>query len=207
MKKTIVLVIAVILALPAFSQLNFGIMAGVSTTSVAMDNVPIPSSSYTIKDLKSSNFGFHAGVFLRLGIKKLYVQPELLLSTRSTKYSIMGLDTTSVTQVFTRLNVPVMLGFKFGPIRLNAGPSFNFLINSPKDLIKGDEYKSINKSMTMGYQAGLGLDVLKKLTIDLRFEGSLKRYQNQIQTAAGDKIALDDRPNTFLLSFGYKFGK
>jgi hypothetical protein len=56
--------------------------------------------------------------------------------------------------------------------------------------------------MTIGYQAGVGFDLFKRLTFDLRYEGSLKKYQNQIQNLAGTKVNLDDRPNAFLLSVG-----
>jgi hypothetical protein len=59
--------------------------------------------------------------------------------------------------------------------------------------------------MTIGYQAGLGFDLLKILTFDLRYEGSLKKYQNQIQNLAGTSVNLDDRPNAFLFSLGVMF--
>ena len=59
--------------------------------------------------------------------------------------------------------------------------------------------------MTIGYQAGLGFDLLNFLTFDLRYEGSLKKYQNQIQNLAGNKYNLDDRPNAFLFSVGLIF--
>ncbi len=60
-------------------------------------------------------------------------------------------------------------------------------------------------NMTIGYQAGLGFDLFKKLTVDLRYEGSLKKYQNQIENVTGTTFNLDDRPNAFHLSVGYIF--
>jgi hypothetical protein len=59
--------------------------------------------------------------------------------------------------------------------------------------------------MTVGYQAGLGFDLLNFLTFDLRYEGSLKKYQNQIQNLTGTNYNLDDRPNAFLFSLGIMF--
>jgi hypothetical protein len=59
--------------------------------------------------------------------------------------------------------------------------------------------------MTFGYQAGLGFDFLNLLTFDLRYEGSLQKYQNQLQNLAGTKFNLDDRPNAFLFSVGLMF--
>ena len=79
------------------------------------------------------------------------------------------------------------------------------LINSPKDLIDDPDLKTMYDSLTFGYQAGLGVDILKRLTIDLRYEGSLQKYQTTIQSLTGDKFNLDDRPNAFLLSVGIMF--
>ncbi len=211
MKKLLVILLAFSIALPAISQINFGIKAGLSTTSVTMEDlktVTSGSTSYTVQKIKGANYGFHGGIFLRLGISKLYIQPEVLLSTRTNDYNITNVQSTSVTQVsqnLTKLDVPVMIGLKFGPLRLNAGPAASLLINSPKELISDPDFKSMYANMTVGYQAGLGLDILKKLTIDLRYEGSLKKYQNQIENAIGTKVNLDDRPNAFLLSVGLMF--
>ena len=98
-----------------------------------------------------------------------------------------------------------MLGFKLGPLRINAGPTGSLLINSPKAIITNTDYKNNFNKMTFGYQAGLGFDLLNFLTFDMRYEGNLKKYQNQIQNLAGTKYNLDDRPNAFLFSVGIMF--
>jgi hypothetical protein len=212
MKKLLLFVLALLIVLPAISQVNFGIKAGLSTTSFSMNDIksiPSTSASYTVEKAKGANYGFHGGIFFRFTISKFYLQPEVLLSTRKNEYNLTN-DTTHITigvkQNFTKLDVPIMLGVKFGPLRINAGPSFNFLINSPDELIKDTNYNAIYTTRSVGYQAGVGLDVLKKLTIDVRFEGSLKKYQNTIESSLGS-VSLDDRPFALLVSLGYKFGK
>jgi len=202
---------AVFIALPAMSQLNFGIKAGLNTTSVTMEDlktVTSGSTSYTIEKLKGANYGIHAGIFLRLNVAKLYIQPEVLLSTRTNEYTVTNVNSavdSLVKQNFNKLDIPVMLGLKFGPLRINGGPSASLLINSPKELIQDPDFKTMYSKLTFGYQAGIGLDLLKKITIDLRYEGSLKKFQNQIENALGTAVALDDRPNAFLLSVGIIF--
>ena len=211
MKKLLVIVLAVFIALPAVAQVNFGIKAGLSTTSITMEDLKTVTSgqtSYTVEKLKGANYGFHGGLFVRLNIAKLYIQPELLFANRTNEYTVANLATVTdsiVKQKFNKLDIPVMVGLKFGPLRLNAGPSATLLINSPADLIKDPDFKTMYSRLTFGYQAGIGLDLLKKLTIDLRYEGSLKKYQNQIENLVGTSVALDDRPNAFLLSVGYIF--
>ena len=215
MKKIVVIALVILVSLPAFSQINFGLKAGVSTTSLSMPTIKQIQSgttSFTVDGISNAKYGFNGGVFLRLTFFGVYVQPELLFSTRTNEYTVTNTTTpSSVTsyiakQNFNKLDLPVMVGFKLGPIRINAGPSGSLLINSPKAIITNPDYKNNFSKMTFGYQAGLGFDLFKKLTFDLRYEGSLKKYQNQLQNLAGStKVNLDDRPNAFLLSVGLMF--
>jgi hypothetical protein len=210
MKKLLVIALTALLALPAFSQ--FGIKAGLSTTNLKMADLKTLISGdteYTVEALKRANYGFHAGIFFRLNFFGMYVQPELLFTSRTDEYSVVDLSNPaqSITQKqkFNKLNIPVLLGAKLGPVRINAGPSASLLINSPKDLINNTDFKTVYNNLTFGYQAGLGVDLLKKITIDLRYEGSLQKYQTQIDNLVGTSVKLDDRPNAFLLSVGLFF--
>lgn len=215
MKKLFVILFVVLVSVPAFSQLKFGLKAGVSTTSLSMPTIKTISAgttSFTVDGLTAAKYGFHGGAFVRLTFFGVYVQPEFLFTTRTNEYTVSNITNSSAPvsyvakQTFNKFDIPVMLGFKLGPLRLNAGPVASFLINSPKDLINNPDYKNRYNNMTVGYQAGLGFDLFSRLTFDLRYEGSLKKYQNQIQNLAGTtKVNLDDRPNAFLFSIGLMF--
>lgn len=210
MKKFILIVLSVLIVLPAFSQVKFGLKAGLSTTNLKMADLKTLTSGetqYVVDAIKGANYGFHGGAFVRFSMLGLYVQPELLFASRTVEYEVTELDnpTVIVKQQFNQLDLPIMLGLKIGPLRLNAGPSARLLINSPKDLIADPDFKSMYNSLTFGYQAGIGIDIIKRLTLDLRYEGSLQKYQTQIQNLAGDKFNLDDRPNAFLVSVGLMF--
>jgi opacity protein-like surface antigen len=210
MKKLIVILLSVFIVFPAFSQVKFGLKGGVSTTNLKMEDLKTLTSGetqYVVDAIRGANYGFHAGAFVRLSMLGFYVQPELLFASRTDEYTVTDLDEveTIVKQQFNQLDLPIMLGLRLGPVRLNAGPSARLLINSPKDLIDDPDFKAMYNSLTFGYQAGLGVDIVKRVTIDLRYEGSLQKYQTQIQNLAGDKFNLDDRPNAFLLSVGIMF--
>jgi len=214
MKKLLVIIFIVLLSVPAFSQIKFGLKAGVSTTSLSMSSfstITSGSTTYTVNALTSAKYGFNGGAFVRLTFFGIYVQPELLFSTRTNEYTVTDVTNQAspvsyvAKQNFNKLDIPVMVGFKLGPLRLNAGPSGSLLINSPKDLITNPDYKNNYNKLTFGYQAGLGFDLLGHLTFDVRYEGSLKKYQNQIQNLTGTKYNLDDRPNAFLFSVGLMF--
>lgn len=212
MKKLFVFVLALSLALQASSQVKFGLKAGVSTTNLTMETLKTLTSgttSYTVEALKEANYGFHAGAFVRFSLLKFYLQPELLFTSRTDEYTITDasnpLTELISKQQFNKLELPLMLGFHLGPVRINGGPSAALLINSPKDLIDHPDFKSMYSNLTFGYQAGVGVDILKRLTIDLRYEGSLQKYQTKIENLAGTSFKLDDRPNAFLLSLGLIF--
>jgi len=214
MRKLFAILFVVLVSIPAFSQIKFGLKAGVSTTSLSMPTIKTVTSgttSYTVNALTTAKYGFHGGAFVRLTFFGIYIQPELLFSTRSNEYTVSNVTVQSAPvsyiakQSFNKLDLPVMLGFKLGPLRLNAGPVGSLLINSPKAIITNPDYKNNYNRMTFGYQAGLGFDLLNFLTFDLRYEGNLKKYQNQIQNLAGTKYNLDDRPNAFLFSVGIMF--
>lgn len=213
MKKLIVLIISLLIAVPSFSQVNMGIKAGLSTTSVSMADAKTLTSmsvNYSVDALKVANYGFHAGLFFRFTVLGIYLQPEVVFASTENQYNVTNVtaNTAAVvkTQKFNKLDIPVMIGLKLGPLRLNAGPSATILINSPEALINDANLQSVYSKMSFGYQAGVGLDILKTLTIDLRYEGSLKQYQNQIKNLTGSTtINLDDRSNAFLLSLGLMF--
>ncbi|MBN2864349.1 MAG: PorT family protein [Bacteroidales bacterium] len=210
MKKLLVLVFTVLISIPVISQVNFGVKLGVNTSSITMADaktVTSGSTSYLIEQAKGASYGVHGGLFVRVNISNFYIQPELLLATGSNEYTVTNVSSqldSLKAQNFNKLDIPVMLGFKFGPLRINAGPSASLMLNSPEDLIKDPDFKTMYSNLSYGYQAGIGVDLLKKLTIDLRYEGSLKKYQNTIETTLGD-VNLDDRPNSFLLSVGIIF--
>jgi len=214
MKKFAAILIIVLISIPAFSQIKFGLKAGVSTTSLSMPTIKTVTSgttSFTVDGLTAAKYGFHGGAFVRLTFFGVYIQPELLFSTRTNEYTVTNVTNQAspiayvAKQSFNKLDIPVMLGFKLGPLRLNAGPTGSLLINSPKSIITNPDYKNNYNRMTIGYQAGLGFDLLSFLTFDLRYEGNLKKYQNQIQSLTGKKYNLDDRPNAFVFSVGIMF--
>lgn len=207
MKKLFVVLIAMLFALPAFSQFNWGIKAGLSTNNLAIDQeLTAPGSgAILLENAKEASYGFHAGLFARISLLGIYIQPEVLFTSAENKIKITENAVSEIkSQKFNKLDIPVLLGFKLGPVRINAGPAATIKLSSPKELFDKDNYENLYKSATFGYQAGIGIDLLKKLTVDLRYEGNLNQFGNEL-SVGGQTFELDQRSSAFILSLGLMF--
>lgn len=209
MKKILVLLFAVVMTIPAFSQLKFGVKAGASTDFTFTNQTITDASTNTkvvLDNAKNAEWGFQGGVFMRASLLGFYVQPELLLATATNSLSyteVVGSNdpvTTIYNQKFAKVNIPVMVGFKVSFLRVNVGPVASFLISGPKDLLSEESYKKA----TFGYQAGIGVDLFKKVTLDARYEGNLNQYGKEI-TVGNTTVPLDDRTGALILSVGLIF--
>jgi hypothetical protein len=203
MKKTLIIVLVMVLASPAFSQVKFGIKAGASTTTVP--TYEVTGSGPSISSLDDASWGFHAGIFLRLGMGGIYLQPEVVFATNTYNYNVHTTAPAEIKQTFNRLEIPVLLGVKLGPLRINAGPAANMPIGKPDALINDNNWDNMYRGTTFGYQAGLGVDILKTLTLDARYGGSFAKKYGDSANVGGATFRLDDRQPSLILSLGIMF--
>ena len=177
------------IALSGFSQnTGFGIKAGLSSTEVDFKNEQfVPQNAQT---------GYHVGIYGRIGGGGFYVQPELLFTQTKGKFIN---DKDQINAEFNRLDIPVMLGLRFFKVmRLQAGPIASLNINSELKEAGNTVRDAEFKNATIGYQAGLGLD-LGNLSIDAKYEGGLSKWSDNIQN-----FQTDNRINQWVLSLGFK---
>ena len=205
MRKLIFVLIVFILALPAQSQIKFGLKAGVSTDFTFTDlNFKESGIDVAINSAKDAEWGFQGGAFLRGSIGSFFIQPELLFATatNSVKYDDVqdGGSSIIMSQKYNKLNIPLLLGIHLGPVRINAGPAGSVMIGEMKEAIQGATYKRA----TFGYQAGLGLDLFNRLSLDVRYEGNLNQFGESI-TIGGHEFTLDDRTGALLFQVGLIF--
>jgi hypothetical protein len=203
MKKVILISCIVIAAsVTAMAQLPnfaFGIKGGANFSKLK-----------TVDNLTDENsiVGYHVGIFTRLGVAGLYLQPELYLGSKGNNF--IKIEDTSGNEVqangkvrFTTLDLPLLIGTKIGPSKLNlrfmAGPVASFVIN--ENTTFDSAYRNISdfgnyKKQNWAYQAGAGVDV-GNLTVDLRYEGGLSNVsrsneynqkQNLVHLSLGIKL-------------------
>jgi hypothetical protein len=203
MKKIVIIGLVIILSTPAFSQIKFGIKAGAETTTVP--TYQLGNGDATIEALKEASWGYHAGIFLRFNLGAVYLQPEAVFASTSFEYNVSTTTLTDLkTQKFDRISIPVLLGLKFGPLRLNAGPAATIMIGSPSALIDDPNFKNMYKEAVYGYQAGAGIDI-GNLTLDIRYAGSLGEKFGDTVTIEGQTFKLDYGQSSLLLSIGLMF--
>jgi len=201
MKKIILVLLSVVLSTGAFAQFSWGLKAGASSNNFKMDQVTGTTSA--VQAAEEASWGFHGGAFIRLSFLGLLVQPELVFSMAENNMLVDdGITEELKNQKFNKLDIPVMLGIKLGPIRLMGGPAASVMISQASDLINDTE--NLYKSATFGYQAGVGVDLFKKLTLDVRYEGGLSNFGDEI-TVGGETLQLDGRSNAILISAGIMF--
>ena len=212
MKKItlIVLVLFFSIGMTSAQFISFGIKGGLNYSSLRFDdvrNITANSSEYHLQDDESFQ-GFHIGVMTRIKVLAAYVQPELYFNTAGGSVLIeeVGTNVEYVREVkYNKVDLPVLLGFKLGPLRINGGPVASVILsedNTAQDIIP--ELETMSKSATIGFQIGAGIDLLKFLTLDYRFEGGLSKYGDGIEVG-GETYPFDSRANIHLISLGVMF--
>jgi len=190
MKKYLLSVaLLVAVSISAKAQFDLGIKGGVNYSTINSDNVR-----------SSSVAGYQVGAFARIG-GGVYLQPEVYLSSSGGEFNSPN-DVYNGKVKFTNLNVPVLVGFRFGPQNLNfrvmAGPEYISVLNQNQNLSNNfnaayNNFGNSYKNNMLGYQAGFGVD-LGAITADLRYQGDFDHFND----------TYNQRQNLWALSIGFK---
>jgi hypothetical protein len=206
----LIVLFAVIVTVPLSGQVRLGIKGGLSTSDV-------PASSLLIVDeadaerfkigVDDAKYGIHLGMFIQAQAGHFFIQPEVLFNTATIDYAIEDLQTGAPTsirdEIYRNLDIPIILGLKFGPVRIGGGPVGHLFLDSTSDLRDFTAYKPDFDRLTFGWQAGLGLDIWK-LHLDARYEGNFN-YSADHFVFYGRRYHFSERPTRFLVSAGISF--
>jgi Outer membrane protein beta-barrel domain len=181
-----------------------------NTNGVPMLNYNGQVVSDNLRQSLDSQTGYAGGVFMRFG-RNLYIQPELLFSTKRATFEVVKNDRPdrpTIEEVSTTINtidLPVLIGLKGGPFRINAGPVASLRVGqnqSYREAIQQYTAGSANDALAQtmwGYQVGGGID-LGRLSLDVRREGMLSDLAS-IQT---DNAPLRQKLNSWQVTVGLK---
>jgi hypothetical protein len=216
MKRIFTLLTLVLISGMLYAQgpFTFGIKVGMNVakmpTSFTGDtNLNGDKISKLVND---NMYGYQAGIFGRISIKKVIIQPEVYFSLKGgdLTYDLTKHDSASVVNSITKkvrisnIDIPIMLGYSFvdNPLfklRVMGGPVASLLVKKEieikRDGVKEDFGKSDLNGLLWSIQLGAGIDVWK-LTIDARYELGL----NEINKETAESM----KSRAFLLSLGFK---
>ena len=239
MKKTFLLIAALLmLGSAAFAgggiDLAIGPKIGYQTAKLSYNKANIKSDF--------SNH-FTAGVFGRVTIGRVYVQPEVLYfkTTNVFDASVVGVESDNLFNLPTgahlnltlnqmNLQVPILIGVNIidldiVTLRAQVGPTANFTLKSQTlydetYTLDGQQFeldqnnattdKNFNtKSISWGVQAGLGVDILKRITLDVNYNfGLSKMFDKLNDTQLGETFDFTNIDNTkhnlFMVTVVYK---
>jgi len=177
------MLLVISLILSAQSPVNIGIKAGYNSSKIKTDMANFDESNVN---------NYLAGAFLRINLKKFYLQPEAYFITKGGE--LKNIDGTSSFDLKS-VDVPLMVGYKIIDkklmnLRIHTGPLMSFMTTTDAD---GENFNSDDiKDNFFGWQYGAGVDFMF-LTLDIRMENSF----GDIYSGKGD-----EKSRTFLISLG-----
>ena len=148
--------------------------------------------------------GWHAGLYVRLKVLMVYVQPELVYTRLSHEVTFtdgQGQVGAKVTNPVSRVDLPVQVGVKLGFLRAFVAPVWSANLNSWNDITNFDP----QTAGTWGAQAGVGLQLGKKVQLNVRYEGNLTPYTTNITLPGNIVVPSDNRVNQLVVDMGFAF--
>ncbi|MBT2163348.1 porin family protein [Zobellia barbeyronii] len=192
MRKTLLTAVFALVSIAAFSQkdlVKIGVKAGLNYSANGDYFESIGDAS---KD-PDRKMGYHVGLFGKIGLNRIYFRPELVYTKTKSDYSGDDFD-------ISKLDMPLLVGVKvIGPLRVFAGPSFQYILDTEFDGISIDD---VENNFSVGANIGAGVD-LGKLGIDIRYERGFNSNEasfiNTNITELGPS-RVDTRPDQLIVS-------
>lgn len=204
-KLTIIGLIALMFAASAEAQFRIGLRGGINTAYFTATE--IETDDYRFTTLNDASVGFHGGVMMQLNFFSMFIQPELLFSSLNSDVRVreLGQNTPGVIreQSYNKLDIPVIVGRRFGPARVGIGPVGTIMLSTKSQLNEFGLEEQFN-SATIGYQVGAGIDIFDRFALDLKYEGNLSKLGSGVEIA-GQEREFDSRARQFIVSLGVFF--
>lgn len=198
----------VFLALISVSSLLLSQRAQAQSPVTFGPKVALNYNNLLTKDRSVNNqafVGLAGGLFIRINIGKMYLQPEGYFTTKGSNLtaSTDPNDPNSAQAAgkvrLSSFDVPLLLGVKLVDtrafnIRLMGGPLASFVLKENRnDMNLFDSNAYTYHKSNIGFQAGLGFDI-GNVTFDARYEGGLNRINS----------TFNQRPSIFQFGVGFK---
>ncbi len=192
------------------AQFSFGLTGGIFTPDIDDKSFLIVNDDkwdmFRIQ-AENASYGVQAGIFALIDAKKIFIMPEVIFNSNKIDYTVEDIHNNEWTKVLSEsyqaVDLALMLGPQFGPLRIGVGPVAHWHISSSSELFELHGFEQNFKSMKYAWQAGLGLDVWV-LHLELRYEGNFNRFGDHF-SFFGETYEFDQRPSRWLARLGFHF--
>ncbi len=206
-KLLLVFIFAIATSFVATAQpLKFGVKAGLNLNSTTIKDFGTNDDNIiqSIQNSFNKRTGYHFGLTARLTLIGLYVQGDALYVRNSYSYNVNSNSIVDAKE--NRLDIPVVAGIKLLFLRVYAGPRFSFnLGNDVVGAIGDDALDWDNRNV--GFQAGVGIDLGKKMALDFNYNGYFQSNELTIKNVIDQVSPITVKSNSqyFWLSLSYFF--
>ncbi|MCC6414091.1 MAG: PorT family protein [Saprospiraceae bacterium] len=205
MMKPVLFVLATFcLAATANAQISFGLRGGMHQLITKPSDITVGSGDTSfILGLKDARVGYQFGGYVRFG-RGIYFQPELMFNSSRADYSVKEFSVKELVknETYNYLDMPLMVGFKLGPLLFHGGPVGHYYLNSTSELTDVEGYEARFDQFTWGWAAGLGVGA-GRVGVDLRYEGNFNNQGDHIRFF-GDEYHFSNNPARLTLNVNFK---
>lgn len=187
----------------AQNEFKFGPVIGVNTTSIK------PADLTDLEGLKiraqEGQLGYRVGMFARIPMGNLYLQPSLILRTATAQYTFEDLGSPNNIQFkdenYLNFDVPAVLGAKLLFLRLHAGPVASIRLNTNSKAFDRDGYERTFDRVNWGLQLGTGVDIWK-FALDVNYQMPIVAGQDGVRVNGQDYV-LNSEKGQLMISLGF----
>lgn len=205
MKKLIFFITALLFIAQVDAQVQFGTKFGIHTFDLNSPTDIITAGNENIS-FAEAKIGFQGGIYTKIKLGGLFIEPRLMLHSTSVEYTIDGdnggVIDNIVNESFTNLDIPLLIGFDLPIIDIYGGPVAHLHLDTTSDLIDWSGYSERFDTAQYGFRLGAGANI-GKINIGLEYEGNFSKFGEHI-TIAGEEFSFDSRPSRFILNVGIR---
>ena len=170
---------------------RLGIKGGVNLTELKTEGLTYRGIGYVVDENLKGKTGYVGGIYMRLG-RKFFVQPEFLVSYKNGSINLPKSVSTGSLQLdinYSSIDLPIMLGYRLGPLHVMAGPVASYSIASSGSIAQAirEKFPTVKDAVSQAYfsyTAGGGIDLLG-FTLDIRYEGNITDLSRTIPIPEG----------------------
>ncbi|MDG4945493.1 PorT family protein [Weeksellaceae bacterium KMM 9713] len=196
--RSIISILVLFVATSLSAQSGFGVKGGLTYNA---DDGLFKSVDEAYQSKGEGSMGYNIGVYKRIALTGLYVQPEVMYVNYKSKFEDSARKDYEVT--YKRIDVPVSVGttvLKMGYVQ--AGPVLSYYFD---DKIDVNELSNVKQDeIALAFQLGAGVE-LNNLSLNLRYDFPLGDRETEWVRDNDFNFNTESTPKLLHLSVGYRF--